>query len=50
MTASTVVVSSPDHRVVALAAGESLDGLTVHRIDLSGGLAETSLGNLEYKK
>lgn len=50
MTASTVVVSTPDRRVVALAAGESLDGLTVHRIDLDKGVAETSMGNLAYKK
>ncbi len=50
MTASTVVVSTPDRRVVALAAGESTDGLTVQRIDLANGVAETTLGSLVYKK
>ncbi len=50
MTASTVVVSTPDRRVVALAAGESLDGVTVQRIDLDKGVAETSGGSLAYKK
>lgn len=50
MTASTVVVSTPDRRVVALAAGESLDGVTVRRIDLDKGVAETSGGSLAYKK
>lgn len=50
MTASTVVVSTSDHRVVALAAGESMDGITVHQIDLDKGVARTSAGDLSYKK
>jgi hypothetical protein len=50
MTATTVVVSTAHHRVVALAAGESLDGVKVQRIDLDHGVAETSAGNLTYRQ
>jgi hypothetical protein len=48
MTATTVVVSTPHHRVVALAAGESLEGVKVERIDVAHGVAETSAGTLTY--
>lgn len=50
MTATAVVVSTANHRVVALAAGESLDGVKVQRIDLDHGVAETSAGNLTYRQ
>jgi hypothetical protein len=50
MTATAVVVSTVNHRVVALAAGESLDGVKVQRIDLDHGVAETSAGNLTYRQ
>lgn len=50
MTATTVVVSTANHRVVALAAGESLDGVKVQHIDLDHGVAETSAGNLTYRQ
>jgi hypothetical protein len=44
MTASSVVVSTANHRVVALAAGETLDGIQVRKIDLDRGTVETSAG------
>lgn len=50
MTASTVVVSTGNHRVVALAEGESLDGIKINRIDLDQGVAETSAGKLAYRQ
>jgi hypothetical protein len=46
MTASSVVVSTANHRVVALAAGETLDGIRVQKIDLDHGTVETSAGVL----
>jgi hypothetical protein len=48
MTATTVVVSTPDHQVIALGAGESFQGVTVKKIDVAQGLAETSAGTLAY--
>ena len=50
MTASTVVVSTADRRVVALAAGETMDGITVHHIDVGKGVAQTNFGELWYAK
>jgi hypothetical protein len=46
MTASSVVISTANHRVVALAAGETLDGIRVQKIDLDHGTVETSTGIL----
>jgi hypothetical protein len=46
MTASSVVVSTANHRVVALAAGETLDGIRIQKIDLDHGTVETSAGVL----
>jgi hypothetical protein len=48
MTATTVVVSTANHRLVALAVGETLDGVKIERIDVAQGVAETSAGNLTY--
>jgi hypothetical protein len=50
MTATTVVVSTAHHRVVALAAGETLDGVKIERIDVANGVAETSSGTLTYRQ
>jgi hypothetical protein len=49
MTATTVVVSTTNHRIVALAAGETLDGVKIERIDVAHGMAETSTGTLTYR-
>ena len=50
MTESTVVVSTADRRVVALAAGETMDGMTVHHIDMGKGVVQTNFGDLWYTK
>lgn len=49
MTQTTVVVSTPNHKVVALAVGEGLDGVTVRGIDSARGVVDTSAGTLAYK-
>jgi hypothetical protein len=46
MTASSVVIATANHRVVALAAGETLDGIRIQKIDLDHGTVDTSAGVL----
>jgi hypothetical protein len=49
LSANTVVVSTRDHKVVALAAGEALEGVTIVKIDPDQGLVETSAGPFTYR-